>query len=248
MFFFFSLVASSVGKTRCKTTSIRHEDNQASPTPRLFVRLSSDSKAHRPPQAVVPDITHAWVSRIFLQGIILGCAIIWNGANGRVKPVLAGHWVMTSSRNSLPCGDLLSYGPSRQNTMPSPEGQSGPEHYHGPINPRNYALQGAVGNTYMRTKQNETPPPQPSSANQYAVCPPVPCGYPNSNRTITACRVPVNCASAPEHFRITHDVRDVNRSAYITCAWIGCNLSVLRNNLIRHIREVHLDHGRNTGH
>ncbi|KAI6144875.1 hypothetical protein EDD17DRAFT_1768135 [Pisolithus thermaeus] len=38
--------------------------------------------------------------------------------------------------------------------MPSSEGNGYPDHYGGPLNPRNYALAGAVGNTYLQTNEN----------------------------------------------------------------------------------------------
>ncbi|KIK18288.1 hypothetical protein PISMIDRAFT_684326 [Pisolithus microcarpus 441] len=118
--------------------------------------------------------------------------------------------------------------------------QSGaPNHYDGPVNRRNYALLGAVGDTYSQTDQNR------KHSTEYTGCPFTLCGH--SNPGTTLCNVAINCGSAPEHLRVAHGIRDINRSLNVTCTWTGCGQLVLRNNFIRHTREVHLQHPRNNG-
>ncbi|KAI6110112.1 hypothetical protein F5141DRAFT_826255 [Pisolithus sp. B1] len=115
-----------------------------------------------------------------------------------------------------------------------------PIHYSGPLNPCSYTLQGAVGNTYSQTNQKEKSP------SQYKGCPSTLCRYWSPNAP--SCNTRIDCGSAPEHLREVHEVRDISRSTPMTCAWTGCGQSVLRNNLIRHLREVHLHHERYSGH
>ncbi|KAI6042998.1 hypothetical protein EDC04DRAFT_821602 [Pisolithus marmoratus] len=128
-----------------------------------------------------------------------------------------------------------------KNALTSPGGNNSMEHYQGPVNPRNYALEGAVGDTYAQTSQNDRP------SNQYVGCPSAPCRYPRSS-SLGTCNTPISCASAPDHFRTQHGVENTTRTASITCRWVGCDQPIVRNNFIRHIREVHLGHGRNVGH
>ncbi|KAI6151063.1 hypothetical protein BKA82DRAFT_26665 [Pisolithus tinctorius] len=122
--------------------------------------------------------------------------------------------------------------------MATSNGNGTPEHYDGPINPLNYALRGAVGTTYSQANANQIR----THSSRYEECPSVPCGCRNSSGM--RCNVLVNCGSAPDHFRL-HGIRDLNRSAPITCPW--CGEQVKRNNAVRHIREVHLGHGRSAG-
>ncbi|KAI6110120.1 hypothetical protein F5141DRAFT_1292300 [Pisolithus sp. B1] len=121
--------------------------------------------------------------------------------------------------------------------MTSSKGNSYLNHYDGPLNPRSYTLQGAVGHTYLKPNQNE------KHSNQYKECPFTPCKYWSPNAT--SCNVPINCGSAPEHLRLVHDVRDISRTDQVICAWTEYGQSVLRNNFVRHVREKHLGHPRN---
>lgn len=126
------------------------------------------------------------------------------------------------------------HAPSRSFAMSSSQQPSGPNHYNGPINPLNYALRGAVADTYSQTNQNR------KHASDYKGCPSTRCGY-----STPKCNAPIDCGNASEHLRVKHGVRDIGRSEHITCGWEGCGQSVLRNNFLRHIREVHLEHTRN---
>lgn len=146
--------------------------------------------------------------------------------------------MIVTSRSVLSFRSLIQdNAPSHRITMASPNGDGGPNHYDGPINPRNYALHGAVGDTYLKPNQTE------KHSSQYTECPFTPCKYRSPNTS--PCDVLINCGSASDHLRVVHNVRDMSRSDSITCAWTGCGLLSLRNNIIRHVREVHLGHCRN---
>ncbi|KAI5994027.1 hypothetical protein EDD15DRAFT_2367149 [Pisolithus albus] len=87
----------------------------------------------------------------------------------------------------------------------------------------------------------ESLPTANNSTSRYNNCPPQQCFY---NRDGNVCLEFITCGSAPEHFRALHSIRDMARDVKIVCQWHGCGRQVQRHNFMRHLREVHLGHGR----
>ncbi|KAN0075409.1 hypothetical protein V8E55_011432 [Tylopilus felleus] len=62
------------------------------------------------------------------------------------------------------------------------------------------------------------------------------------SNTSKICGAGVSCKT-PKHFRTCH-VKETKKTAKVSCGWKGCCRSVQRKNIFRHIREAHLEHGR----
>ncbi|KAI5984124.1 hypothetical protein F5J12DRAFT_787655 [Pisolithus orientalis] len=54
----------------------------------------------------------------------------------------------------------------------------------------------------------------------------------------------ITCGTAPGHFSAVHGVKGMARNVEITCGWQDCGSLVKRHNFMRHVREIHLGHGR----
>ncbi|KAI6027102.1 hypothetical protein EDC04DRAFT_3092077 [Pisolithus marmoratus] len=104
-----------------------------------------------------------------------------------------------------------------------------------PVTSAFYALVAAVDP--IQTANNQV--------NQYNNCPFQLCFY---NQDGNECWELITCGTAPEHFSAVHGIRRMARGVEITCGWQGCECLIRRHNFIRHIREVHLGHGRRVNH
>ncbi|KAI6010523.1 hypothetical protein PISMIDRAFT_501044 [Pisolithus microcarpus 441] len=106
-----------------------------------------------------------------------------------------------------------------------------PRHYSGPPTSES-SLADALGPTQ--------PANNPAKENQFSHCPSRLCLY---LRDGNPCNTPITCSTTPEHFRIVHGIEGMARGVVI--AWENCRRSCpQRNNFMRHIREVHMDHQR----
>ncbi|KIN98662.1 hypothetical protein M404DRAFT_845852 [Pisolithus tinctorius Marx 270] len=81
-----------------------------------------------------------------------------------------------------------------------------------------------------------------NSTNRYSNCALQLCLYLRDDGN--ECLEFITCGSVPEHFRDFHAIRNMARDVKITCRWPNCGCWVQRHNFVRHIREVHLGHGR----
>ncbi|KAG9318209.1 hypothetical protein JVU11DRAFT_289 [Chiua virens] len=74
------------------------------------------------------------------------------------------------------------------------------------------------------------------------------CQYPN-NSGVGICGFRLTCQTRDisAHFKFAHGVKNINESEKVVCMWRQCFLKSSRKNLIRHIREHHLDHSRTWG-
>lgn len=62
------------------------------------------------------------------------------------------------------------------------------------------------------------------------------------------CLDPIDCGTAPNHFKDKHGIANMGREVELVCAWQGCGCQVTRHNYIRHICGYHLKHDRVVGH
>ncbi|KAI6140427.1 hypothetical protein BKA82DRAFT_1008842 [Pisolithus tinctorius] len=82
--------------------------------------------------------------------------------------------------------------------------------------------------------------------NQYSSCPKTLCLYTDPQGC--ECLEPINCGTAPDHFKNKHGIRNMGREVELICVWQNCGCRVIRHNYIRHIREHHLQHDRVFAH
>lgn len=127
-------------------------------------------------------------------------------------------------------------------TMSYPENCNSPRHYVGRVNPKSYTLDGALGDAPQN--KHDISSPESTHTNSYVNCPLAHCQCSGPGGMV--CGQLITCGRASEHFKDAHGIRDIPRSANILCAWIDCNQPMLRHNFIRHIREFHLKHKRNS--
>ncbi|KAI6111237.1 hypothetical protein F5141DRAFT_1202911 [Pisolithus sp. B1] len=81
---------------------------------------------------------------------------------------------------------------------------------------------------------------------QYTCCPWTFCLYTDPEGW--ECLEPVDCGTAPGHFKDKHSITNLSRKVELVCMWQGCGCRVIRHNYIRHIREHHLGHDRVVAH
>ncbi|KAI6001199.1 hypothetical protein EDD15DRAFT_1664409 [Pisolithus albus] len=82
--------------------------------------------------------------------------------------------------------------------------------------------------------------------NNTACCPPMRCLYPRADGA--ACLKRITCPEVPDHFREEHNIRNMRRDHPLVCRWGNCGSRVTRHNFVRHIREKHFNHFRDSGH
>ncbi|KAI6019591.1 hypothetical protein F5J12DRAFT_478716 [Pisolithus orientalis] len=97
-----------------------------------------------------------------------------------------------------------------------------------------------VGDETFQTNPSPVPQKKPR-INKYINCPPTNCLYPGPDGK--CCLQEVTYATAADHF-IIHGITKKSRDEVIPCQWEGCSAEVVRHNFIRHIRERHLGHKR----
>ncbi|KAI6117576.1 hypothetical protein EDD16DRAFT_1003914 [Pisolithus croceorrhizus] len=135
------------------------------------------------------------------------------------------------------------FGSITRTTMSYSEHFNSPQH-HDCVNFKTYSLSGAVGDAYQN--KHGMLSPEPTHMNTYANCPSTLCLCLGPNGM--TCDQYINCGSAPDHFRNAHGIKDTARGVTISCRWIDCNQQLQRHNFVRHIREFHLRHRRDSGH
>ncbi|KAI6124622.1 hypothetical protein EV401DRAFT_1172589 [Pisolithus croceorrhizus] len=63
-----------------------------------------------------------------------------------------------------------------------------------------------------------------------------------------ACLCWITCCDVPKHFREVHGIKNLPRGHQLPCYWDSCGHEISRHNFVRHIREHHLKHDRNSTH
>ncbi|KAI5995871.1 hypothetical protein EDD15DRAFT_544020 [Pisolithus albus] len=113
--------------------------------------------------------------------------------------------------------------------------------------PSHTLIRASCSRTCLGVSHSEvmTSSPQQHS-DMFATCPGTLCLYNTSDDS--PCCVAITCGTAPTHLMSVHGIGRLSRSATLQCGWQGCGYTVLRNNFTRHIREVHLGHGRRVLH
>ena len=73
----------------------------------------------------------------------------------------------------------------------------------------------------------------------------MPCQWPGEDNSQTR-GAQIACKRIPAHFGDTHGIRKLGRNTMVGCMWKGCLKRLKRKNFVRHVRERHLDHARET--
>ncbi|KIK12262.1 hypothetical protein PISMIDRAFT_458145 [Pisolithus microcarpus 441] len=112
-----------------------------------------------------------------------------------------------------------------------------PEHYIGP---------GTSSTSHTLTNATQEAPASDRRTSRYASCPWTLCLYTDPEGC--ECLDPIDCGTAPSHFKNKHGIANMGREVELVCAWQSCGCQVTRHNYIRHIRGYHLKHDRVVGH
>lgn len=164
----------------------------------------------------------------------------------------ADHWASLYSDLSLCVDDETQWTSLYDNSVPlenywtpvdriileneeASENDGTPEHHYGPASTP-FTLDNDTHE--IRTVDNQL--------DNYINCPKTLCLHTDPNGD--ECFEPINCGTMPDHFRGKHNIKGLGRSHPLVCEWQGCKRTVVRHNYVRHVRECHLNHDRNSAH
>ncbi|KAI6097317.1 hypothetical protein EV401DRAFT_2202655, partial [Pisolithus croceorrhizus] len=98
------------------------------------------------------------------------------------------------------------------------------EHYIGPA---------ASSTSHTLTEATQEASALDRRTDQYACCSWTLCLYTDPGGR--ECLEPIDCGTAPNHFKNKHGIANMGREVKLVCMWQSCGCRVTRHNYIRHV-------------